>query len=76
MYLKRKHSYYHQVQLQLYVSEYRSAFCDFCIYTPKGVLVECIHPDKQWQENIAPRLDNYFMDHILPELVYPVRYYL
>ena len=51
MHLNRNHSYYHQVQLQLYVSEYRSAFCDFCIYTLKGVLVERIHPDKQWQDN-------------------------
>lgn len=79
MYLNRNHSYYHQVQLQLYVSEYRSEFCDFFIYTLKGVLVERILPDKPWQENIAPKLDNYFMEQILPELGYPVHkpgYYL
>ena len=45
----------------------------------KGVLVERILPDKQWQENEATKLDNYFMDHILQELIYPTHkphYYL
>ena len=77
--LKRTHSYYHQVQLQLYVCGDKAAFCDFCIFTLKGVLVERILPDKQWQENEAIKLDNYFMDHILQELIYPTHkphYYL
>ena len=41
--------------------------------------MERILPDKQWQENIAPKLDDYFMEQILPELVCPVHkpaYYL
>ena len=49
------------------------------VFTLKGVLVERILPDKQWQENIAPKLDDYFMEQILPELVCPVHkpaYYL
>ncbi len=77
--LKCSHSYYHQVQLQLYVCGSKAAFCDFCIYTLKGVLIERIFPDKQWQENEAVQLDCYFIDHMLQELIYPTNkpaYYL
>ena len=48
----------------------KAAFCDFCMYTMKGVLVEHILPDKQWQENEAIQLDCYFIDHMLQELIY------
>ena len=70
LHLKSSHSYYHQVQLQLYVCGNKAAFCDFCMYTMKGVLVERILPDKQWQENEAIQLDSYFIDHMLQELIY------
>ncbi len=79
MHLNRSHFYYHQVQLQLYVCGEMSEWCDFCIYTSKGVLVERIYPDKKWQETDAVKLDYYFMDHVLKELVYPTQkpsYYL
>ena len=36
-------------------------WCDFCVYTSKGVVVERISPDEHWQE----------VDHILPELIDP-----
>ena len=38
--LKRTHVYYHQIQLQLYVSSDMYKWCDFCVYTMKGVLSE------------------------------------
>ena len=68
---KRDHSYYHQVQLQLYVTRFMAHRCDFCVYISKGVVVERILPDKQWQEECIPKLDKYFFDHILPELIDP-----
>ena len=43
LHLKSSHSYYHQVQLQLYVCGNKAAFCDFCMYTMKDVLVERIY---------------------------------
>jgi len=79
LHLKREHSYYHQIQLQLYVCGDKAAFCDFCIYTLKGVLVERVVQDKQWQENKATKLDNYFLDVMLKELSNPIHkpsYYL
>ena len=43
--LKHNHQYYHQVQLQLFVGTDFS-WCDFCVYTPKGLAVQRIYPDK------------------------------
>ena len=61
--LKRSHSYYHQVQLQLYVAAHLSHWCDFCIFTTRGVAVERIYPDTHWQHTVLPQLDNYFFEH-------------
>ena len=77
--LNRDHLYYHQVQLQLYVTRHTAQWCDFCVYSMKGVTVERIWPDKVWQEKCLPKLDKYFFEHILPELIDPQRkprYYL
>ncbi len=63
----------------LYVCGDKAAFCDFCIYTLKGVLVEHVLPDKKWQENEAMKLDDYLLDIMLKELTYPIHkpsYYL
>ena len=37
--LKPNHSYYHQVQLQLYVGSDLYKWCDFCVYTTKGLSI-------------------------------------
>ena len=42
-------------------------------YHKRGVLVEKIFPDDQWQKNEVKMLDDYFMEHILSELVFPVQ---
>jgi hypothetical protein len=70
-YLNRDHQYYHQVQLQLYVSRESVKWCDFCVYSQKGVLVERIYPNKEWQKTNCPKLDNFFFNHILPEMIEP-----
>ena len=69
MQLKRGHSYYHQVQLQLHVASDICSWCDFCIYTTKDIAVERIYADQQWVLTFCPQLDEYYFDHILPELV-------
>ena len=77
--LKRTHKYYHQVQLQLYVTSDLYTWCDFCIYTTKGVLVERIFSDPEWIKKSIDELDDYFDSEILPEIVYPMHkpsYYL
>ena len=64
--LKRTHQYYHQVQLQLYVSSDMSSWCDFCVYTPVDVAVERIYPCKEWQSTFIPELEDYYDRHMLP----------
>ena len=58
--LKRNHTYYHQVQLQLFVASDRCHWCDFCVYTTKDVGMERIYLDEQWVQNVCPKLDEYF----------------
>ena len=41
--LKRQHTYYHQVQLQLHVTSDLCHWCDICVYTTKGIGHLCIH---------------------------------
>ena len=54
--LKREHQYFHQVQLQLYVSSDMYSLCDFCVYTPVDVAVERIYPSKEWETKYIPEL--------------------
>ena len=69
IHLKRNHGYYHQVQLQLYVVSDCCKWCDFCVYATKDVAVERIYPDQEWVSYVCPQLDEYYFDHILPEVV-------
>ena len=64
--LDKNHQYYHQVQLQLYVASDRAKWCDFCVFTLKGVCVQRICADDVWLEQICPQLDEYFFKYILP----------
>ena len=69
--LKKNHNYYHQVQIQLYVcKEYDwCEWCDFCIFKCKGISVDRILPDEDWEHKYIPELKNYFDENIVPELV-------
>lgn len=56
MQLKTTHIYYHQVQLQIYVGADLYKWCDFCVYTHKGVAIQHILPNIKWQEGCIPQL--------------------
>ena len=71
MRLKRNHQYYHQVQLQLFVCSDMYQWCDFCVYTTKGVMVERLYLDVNWIQDYVPQLRHYYVNFMLPELVYP-----
>ena len=66
---KNINQYYHQLQLQLYTSG--ANWCDFCVYTTKDIAIEWIYPDNHWQQEEVPKLDYYFHEHMLPEIVNP-----
>ena len=69
LHLKRQHRYYDQVQLQLYVTA--AKWCDFCIYTTKGIEIERIYPARCWQAENVPKLEDSYDNLLLPEIVYP-----
>jgi NAD-dependent dihydropyrimidine dehydrogenase PreA subunit len=71
LHLKRDHRSYHQVQLQLFVSIDMCHWCDFCIYTLKGVAVEKIWLDSEWSNKYVIELESYFDGHMLPEIICP-----
>ena len=70
--LKHTHQYYHQVQLQLYVSIDVASWCDFGVYTPVGIATERIYPCTGWQSKCIPQLEDYFDMHMLPDIVNPL----
>ncbi len=59
--LKTEHTHYHQVQLQLFVTQIN--WCEFCVYTTKGIAVQRIYPDKMQEANNIPKLE-YFYDNL------------
>ena len=71
LHLKKSHHYYHQVQLQLFVGIDQYDWCDFCVYTPKGLEVERIWLDIEWSEKCITELDSYYEAYVLPEILCP-----
>ena len=72
IHLKKDHHYYHQVQLQLFVGCDKYSWCDFCVFTSKGIEVERIWPDTEWCTKCVTELDSYYDAYMLPEIVSPV----
>ena len=65
--LSSNHQYYTQVQMQLALCEV--SYCDFVVWTPKGLVTNRIQPDHSYFTEIKPKLDYFFTKFILPELL-------
>ena len=65
--LKRSHKYYTQVQGQLSIAD--KLYCDFFVWTPKGYLMERIYPNASLWEKIVPKLTEFFVHYLLPEIM-------
>ena len=61
-----KHQYYHQVQVQLFVT--KAEFCDFVVWSPSQLHIERIFPDSAYMQNID-KLRSFYFTHMLPYLV-------
>ena len=69
--LKEKHQYYAQVQGQMGVGQ--RPWCDFVIYTMKGLSVQCIPFNSSfWTDKLLPKLVSFYDNCIAPEIVSPV----
>lgn len=44
--LDREHSYFYQVQLQMYCTQ--TSYCDFIVWSPNGIFIEKIQVDKEF----------------------------
>lgn len=66
----KKHNFYYQVQGQLHVT--KRDHCIFALWTPKGLKSTIIKRDDQfWLQDMFPKLNKFYMDCVLPELIDP-----
>lgn len=69
--LKRTHPYYAQIQGQLAITERK--WCDFVIFTTKGICVERIEYDAEfWEDKLLPKLINFYDNCFCPCIVSPI----
>ena len=67
MQLKRNHTYFYQVQTQLYTC--KKSYCDLYVNTKKDYHVERILPDTNFIKRCNEKCEFIFKYTILPELV-------
>ena len=67
--LKRKHNYFYQVQGLMAITG--RPWCDFVVWTPKGLSVERISFDVEFWSTVKPKLVDFHRRAILPELALP-----
>ena len=65
--LKNDHAYYYQVQTQLNICQVK--YCDFVVWTKKGVVIERIAADKEFFEGILDNIKSFFIYGMLPEII-------
>ena len=69
--LKENHQYYAQIQGLMGVGE--RPWCDFVIYTMKGLSVQRIPFDSSyWTDKLLPKLVSFYDNCVAPEIVSPV----
>lgn len=57
----------HMIQIQAKMAITGSQWCDYVLYTFKGLHVQRVSFNKKlWEENIAPSVNIFYIDHFLP----------
>ena len=67
LHLKRKHSYYTQTQLQMYV--YGVSKCDFVVWSRNVCLIVEVVRDTDFVSDMVPKLCTFFRQCVLPEMM-------
>ena len=67
--LKRRHEYFYQVQGTMAIT--RRSWCDFVVWSPKGMSVERIKFEVDLWAETKPKLLNFYRKDLLPELALP-----
>ena len=69
--LRLTHPYYAQIQGQMAIGG--RVWCDFVVFTTKGISVERVEfDDSYWQNTLLPKLETFFDDCLGPEIVSPL----
>lgn len=69
--LKEKHPYFLQIQGQMAIRG--RPWCDFVVFTGKGLSVQHIkYDEKFWNETLLPKLTTFYDNCVAPEIVSPV----
>ena len=70
MKLKHNDKYYYQVQGVMAITKRR--WCDFVVWTPKGISIERIDYDSGfWADHMLPKFLAFYNNALLPELAAP-----
>ena len=68
--LKPNHVYRSQIQGQMGIGGRK--WCDFIVYTSKGIHIQRINFDRQfWENELLPKLHSFYNLCLAPEIVYP-----
>ena len=68
--LKENHPYYAQVQGQMGVTQRR--WCDFIVYTEKGLSIQRIYFDETFWGDLLKKLEDFYDNCLAPEIVSPI----
>ena len=66
-FLKKSHKYYQQVQIQIALCE--ADFCDFVIWSSRGMIVERILPDVEFWKDFCSNLINFHHNTLMSEYI-------
>ena len=63
-YLKQSHSYYTQIQMAMGLSQV--TYCDFIVYTFKGMMIVRTPLDREYFKNMVEKLSIFYKKELLP----------
>ena len=64
MFLKKKHKHYYQIQGQMAITG--TKWCDFIVYTFKGLHIERIYFDDVFWSDVLLKLEQFYFMQFLP----------
>ena len=59
---------YYKLCIQGQLAITGASWCDYCIYTPLGISIERIVPEKHFWKDSVEKLDQFFDNYVIPLL--------
>ena len=59
-----RHKFYHRAQAEIYGTN--TAWCDFLIWAPAGILITRVERDEEWIKGNIPLVEDFFETYVLP----------